>query len=151
MSHANFYRNRLFHKLPESLADRLFEAGEVSVMPAGTVIINEGDRLNRLFIVLSGDVEVFLPENELRVSQVRLTTLRPGDCFGEYAFVDRQPASASIRILNDAEMFAVPFDGLRQYLDEHPIVAAIIYKNLLHILVDRLRASNAELDLFSFS
>ena len=60
MSHANFYRNRLFHKLPESLADRLFEAGEVSVIPAGAVVINEGERLNRLFIVLSGNAELDL-------------------------------------------------------------------------------------------
>jgi len=151
MSHANFYRNRLFHKLPESLADRLFEAGEVSVIPAGAVIINEGEKLNRLFIVLSGNVEVYLPENEQRVSQVRLTMLRPGECFGEYAFVDRQPASASIRVEDEAEIFVVPFDGLQAFLDEHPIVAAIVYRNLLHILVGRLRDSNAELDLFSFS
>lgn len=151
MSHHNFYRNHLFHKLPEALADRLYETGTVTLVPAGTVIVEEGDVLDRMFIDLSGHVEVYLPEGEHRASSVRLTVLKPGDCFGEYAFVDRQPASASIRAVEDAEIYAIAFDTLQRFLDDHPIVAAIVYRNLLHILVKRLRESNAELDLFNFS
>ncbi len=151
MSHDSFYRNHLFHNLPEALADRLYETGTVSFLPAGTVIVEEGEALDRLFIDLSGHVEVYLPEGGNRMAAVRLTVLQPGDCFGEYAFVDRQPASASIRAVEDAEIYAIGFDTLQRFLDDHPIVAAIVYRNLLHILVKRLRESNAELDLFNFS
>ena len=151
MTHDRFYLNHLFHKLPEVLADRLFETGAVSAVPAGKVIMEEGEALDRLFIVLAGHVEVYLPEGAHRVAAVRLTVLKPGDCFGEYAFVDREPASASIRAMGDVEIYAIDFDLLQRFLDEHPTVAAIVYRNLLHILVKRLRDSNAELDLFSFS
>jgi len=150
MAHVEFSRNHLFHKLPESLASLLFDAGEVSDIPAGTIIVNEGEALDRLFVVLSGKVEVYLPESESRFSSVRLTTMGPGDCFGEYGFVDRQPASASIRSIEPVELYGIPFQTLHKFLDSHHSVAAIVYKNLLAILVKRLRASNAELDLFNF-
>jgi CRP-like cAMP-binding protein len=151
MSHAAFTRNRLFHKLPESLALLLFEAGTVSIVPTGTEIVGEGEALDKLYIVLGGKAEVYLPQNESRFSPVKLSELAPGDCFGEYAFVDRQPASASIRAASDAEVYAIHFDTLHKFLDRHHSVASILYRNLLNILVERLRASNAELDLFTLS
>ena len=95
--------------------------------------------------------EAFLPKTEHRISAVRLNELGPGLCFGEYALVDQQPASATIRALTDVEVFCIRFEALHAFLDSHTIVASIIYQNLLHILVQRLRASNAELDLFTLA
>lgn len=151
MAHVEFTRNRLFHRLPEALTRQLFDAGEVLQVPSDTVIVNEGEDLDRLFVVLSGRVSVYLPANESRFSLVKLTMMGPGDCFGEYAFIDRGPASASISAASHAEVYAIHFDTLQKFLDEHHIVASIIYRNLLNILVKRLRDSNAELDLFGFS
>jgi len=101
--------------------------------------------------VLEGRTEAFLPKTESRVTAVRLNELGPGDCFGEYAFIDQRRASATIRALTDAEVFCIAYDDLRAFLDGHPTVASIIYQNLLHILVRRLRMTNAELDLFTLS
>ena len=42
------------------------EAGEVMDVPVGTVIINERETLDTLYVLLSGTVEVFLPETESR-------------------------------------------------------------------------------------
>ena len=151
MSHTEFAKNRLFHNLPESLSQLLFEAGTVEVVPAETVIVNEGDALDRLFIVLSGQVEVYLPRSSNRFSPVRLTVLGPCDCFGEYAFIDHRPASATIEALEEVEVYSIRFDTLQKFLDTHHSVASIVYRNLLSILVKRLRATNAELDLFTLS
>jgi CRP-like cAMP-binding protein len=96
-------------------------------------------------------MEALLPRTESRLSAVRLNELGPGDCFGEYAFVDQRPASATIRALTNAEVFSIGYDALHAFLDEHPTVASIVYQNLLHILVRRLRMTNAELDLFTLS
>jgi len=151
MPQVEYSREQIFHRLPEALCQLLYDAGDIARAPGGTAIVHEGDRLDRLFILLSGAIEVFLPKNERRVAEVKLTRLQPGDCFGEYAFVDRQPASASIRTLDDSEVYSIPHDKLREFLDTHHSVASVIYQNLLRILVGRLRASNAELDLFTIS
>jgi CRP-like cAMP-binding protein len=151
MPQVNYSRDQIFYRLPEALCRLLYDAGEITTLPAGTVIVNEGDRLDKLSILLSGRIDVFLPEGERRVSDVALTQLGPGDCFGEYAFVDRQPASASIRTAEDSSVFSISHVTLREFLDAHHSVASIVYQNLLRILVGRLRASNAELDLFTLS
>lgn len=151
MPQVEYTRDQIFHRLPESLCQLLYEAGDIAAVPAGTLIVNEGDRLDRLYILLAGEIEIFLPADERRLSDVKLTRMRPGECFGEYAFVDHQPASATIRALEDSEVYSIEHATLKAFLDTHHSVASIIYQNLLHILVRRLRASNAELDLFTLS
>lgn len=151
MPQIEFSRNQVFYRLPDTLCQMLFDTGEIQTVEAGHIIVNEGENLQRLYIVLEGRVEAFLPKTESRVSAVPLHALGPGDCFGEYAFIDQQPASATIHALTGAEVFSIGYDTLRQFLDAHHTVASIVYQNLLRILVRRLRDSNAELDLFTFS
>lgn len=151
MAEVEYSRDQIFYRLPDSLCQLLYEAGDIAAVPAGAVIVNEGDKLHRLYILLSGRIEIFLPRGEQRLTDVKLTELGPGDCFGEYAFVDRQPASATIRTSGDSEVYSIAHDTLEEFLETHHSVASVIYKNLLRILVSRLRASNAELDLFTMS
>jgi hypothetical protein len=146
-----FHRNQIFYRLPETLCQDLFDSGETRAVSAGEIILDESDHPDSLYIVLKGRMEALLPRTESRVTAVRLSELGPGDCFGEYAFIDQQPASASVRALTDAEVFSIGYEALRTYLNAHPTIASIVYQNLLHILVRRLRATNAELDLFTLS
>lgn len=149
MPQVDFHRDQIFYRLPQALCQTLLDSGETRSVPADGIILKEGDQLHHLYIVLEGRAEVFLPKTESRITAVRLNELGRGDCFGEYAFVDQQPASASIRALTDAEVFCIGYGALRTLLDGHPAVASVIYQNLLHILVRRLRMANAELDLFT--
>jgi len=151
MPEVHFHRNQIFYRLPGTLCQTLYDTGEIKSVPAGEIILNEGDELDSLYIVLTGRTEAILPKTESRAGAVRLSELGPGDCFGEYAFIDQQPASATIRALTDAEVARIGYDALRRFLDAHPTVGSIVYQNLLHILVRRLRLSNAELDLFTLS
>jgi CRP-like cAMP-binding protein len=142
---------QIFQRLPDAEVQNLLEAGVVETHPAGSVILHERDQLHSLYIVLEGKAEAFLPKTPERFTAVRLSELAPGQCFAEYAFVDQQPASASIRALTDARVFCISYDTLRTLLETKPAVASILYSNLLSILVKRLRASNAELDLFTLA
>ena len=141
----------IFHRLPKSQCQALLDTGEIKRLKAGAIILNEGDELDSLYVVLEGRMEAGLPKTKPRFTAVRLNELGPGQCFGEYALVDQQPASATIRAVTDAEVFRLDYDAMRSFLDAHPAVASIIYQNLLRILVQRLRASNAELDLFTLA
>ncbi len=148
-SYQRFCRNRLVRGLPAATSGELYAAGEVFSAADGETIVAEGDDLLDLYILLAGTVDVFLPADGARPSRVALTRFHEGDCFGEYAFVDRRPASASISAAGTAELYRVSHRALQEFLDGQAGAAAVVYKNLLSVLVERLRASNAELDLFA--
>lgn len=151
MPHVEFSSNHIVEGLPEHLCKSLYAAGKIERLPSGSVIVDEGADLNRLYVILEGQVEAYLPGGGERISEVCLTRLGPGDCFGEYAFVDQLPASAAIRTLSDVEVYSIADEELRAFLDAHHTAAFIVYENLLQILVRRLRDTNAELDLFTLS
>jgi len=141
--------NRLFAGLDDARLERLLESGEVYTVSAGTVLVEEGAALEALSVIVSGTVSVYLPQTARRPAPVRLTTFTNGDCFGEYAFIDSRPASASIRAVDEVTVFRIAFRRLLELVDEDNKIGLVLYRNLLAILVERLRAANAELDLFS--
>jgi CRP-like cAMP-binding protein len=151
MPHKVLDQIEVFQGLPESACQTLLEAGEVKSYPANTVILKEREQLNCLYIILEGHVEAYLPKTEQRISAVRLSEMGPGDCFAEYAFIDQQPASASIRALTDARVLCLEYATLRSLFEADAALASLVYNNLLVILVQRLRASVAELDLFTLA
>jgi len=151
MHHSVLDQLQIFERLPNAEVQQLLEAGVVETHPAGSIILNERDQPHSLYIVLEGKAEAFLPKTPERFTAVQLSELAPGQCFAEYAFIDQQPASASIRALTDARVFCISYDTLHSLLDTKPAVASILYSNLLGVLVKRLRASNAELDLFTLA
>jgi CRP-like cAMP-binding protein len=101
-----------------------------------------------LFLVLDGAVEVRLLENPGRYSGVRLATRNAGTCIGEYAFIDDKPASAAVIAVEPSELFKIHYKSLEALLANNDTLGRTFYRNLLVHLVDRLRATNAELDLF---
>ena len=90
---------------PEELTHVLACGEHVAFAPAET-LIQAGRAGTAFYILLEGTVRVDLPlggyvtqrggKLEARTSAVKLNTLKAGDCFGEYALLDGQPASASV-------------------------------------------------------
>ncbi len=144
-----FSENKIVQGLSDKKIKKLFNAGEVVHFSAGATIINEGQSVDSLFVLLAGEALVFLPESDERPAQIDLITKKMHDCFGEYSFIDRQPASASIKAQSDCAVYMITHDALQTYLDKKKKAGFIIFRNLLIVLVERLRADNAELDLFN--
>lgn len=130
----------------ESLA-LLAEAGELLKVPAGQRVIEEGAVPQGLMLVISGRLQVFVPIPTDRSRGKRLATIKPGGSFGEYGFIDHRPASASVKTLEDTEIFAISNDAFDKLMRRNPDMERIINRNLLTTLVDRLRASNVVIDL----
>ncbi|MGA8262507.1 MAG: cyclic nucleotide-binding domain-containing protein [Arenicellales bacterium] len=123
------------------------DAGEIIQIEAGERIIQEGAVPQRLLLLLSGKLEVFVPDPADRSQGKRLATLNPGDSCGEYGFIDRRPASASVKAIEDSEIFVIANDDFNTLLRQHDELERSIYRNLLQTLVNRLRASNVLIDL----
>lgn len=129
------------------------EALEGIRFDAGTVLMSEGQQpTTGLNVVLSGAVEVFLPgaaesPQARRTNKVALATLKTGDCFGEYAIFDDKPASASVVGMRPGQAVCIAKDTFRAVLDQHDAVAKKVYRNLLQIMVERLRDADQDFDV----
>jgi CRP-like cAMP-binding protein len=141
----------VFERLPPASLDLVLAACELLETTPGQLILTEGSPGEGVYVVLEGEVEIFLPQQGAsgvwRPSPVRLNRLGPGRCFGEYGALDDQPSSASARTVGAAKLALVPKARFRQLLEQDDVVGRIVYANLLRFLIGRLRSKDKELDL----
>lgn len=140
--------NQLFKGLSPDAIERLCALGDVISVAKEEVIVNEGQINDHLYLICSGVCEVSLGNAQEHLESMRIATHGPHAFFGEYSFLDRNIASANVRAVTDAELFRIPFDKLDELLEEDLSIRSGIYRNMLDIMVSRLRENVAELSLF---
>jgi CRP-like cAMP-binding protein len=145
---AGLKQSRVFRGLEVASLESLAVVGSVVELGAGEIIVAEGQPVTDLFVVIHGELEVFLPQTEARATRIRVARAAPGDCIGEYSFVDNNPASASVAAKSASEVFRISHAEFQRKLDAEPEIGRNVYRNLLRLLVARLREDNELLDLF---
>lgn len=115
----------------------LSAASRVAVGTDG-LFFDEGDPGDRLFVFINGAAVV---EKRTRDGWTALSTLKPGEAFGEMAVVDQLPRSARVR----ATANSLALSLTRARLDGTPDVAAVVYRNIAIMQTLRLRATNERL------
>jgi CRP/FNR family cyclic AMP-dependent transcriptional regulator len=119
----------------------LDEAGLRVLVPRGvardfrknTVVVNEGDDTNALYVLLSGRLKAFISGDDGR--EVVLGTIEPGDYFGELV-LDGGPRSASIITLEPCRVFVIAQSDVEALLVDNPAFA----RDLIHKLIGRVRS-----------
>ena len=71
------------------------------LFPAGSVLIAEGGKLNTMFVLRSGELEV--SRNGVVVTAIR----QPGTIFGEMSVLLDAPHSATVRAITPVEVFVI--------------------------------------------
>lgn len=105
---------------------------EVTV-PAGRVLVKEGDVGREFFFIVEGLATV-------RRGSRKIATLGPGDWFGELALLDRGPRSATVS--SDSEMHLLVL-GQREFNGVIEAVPTLAHK-LLSALARRLREADTK-------
>ena len=126
-----------FEGLPENDVSRVLDLATRSTYSDGQVIIAEGEEGDTLFIVASGRVSVEKATIDRKLET--LTTLGPGECFGELALVDRQPRSATIRAIGQAEVYRITLADLNALFAQNPEIQCRLLQRLVSITAQRLR------------
>lgn len=106
--------------------------------PKQTVIVNEGDLADALYIIVSGRVKVFAADAEGR--EIVLLTQGPGEYFGEM-MLDEGPRSASVMTLEASTFLVIPKASLREFLLQNPAFAVRLIEKLIH----RVRSATASI------
>lgn len=96
--------------------------------PKNSVIINEGDQANAMYLVKSGKVRVFVSDSQGK--EFILNTMGPGEYFGELSLLDDERRSASVMTLEPATFSILYKDDFTKALLNNPPLALVLIKNL---------------------
>ena len=135
-----FLRNmRLFRNVDD--ADLATFAGSLREQPLrrGQILFREGDHGDEMFLVRAGSIVVSKAVTG-RIEQV-LARMGPGDFFGEMALFDRSARSATIQADTEVTLLVLDRDALARLTTESPRAAAAFFQSLVHVFIERLRAS----------
>jgi len=143
--------NRVFKGIGEEHLRIVMANGSVECFAENDLIVREGQKDAGLCLIVTGRMEVKLEERvdengRQRTLPVRLNTLATGDCFGEYSLIDGQPASATVRATQAGTLFRITGSDFASIMASDDRLAKCIYRNLLEVLVQRLRKKDQELD-----
>jgi CRP-like cAMP-binding protein len=109
----------------------------------GDEIIREGDRVENLYIIRSGEASVELAGTG---SRTIVATLGPNDVCGDMAFLEQSRATAAVVAKEvKVEVEEINAQELHAILEAFPGLAARFYLSLAVILAERLKVTSREL------
>lgn len=102
-------------------------SAHLSEYAAGAIIVQEGAAGSEMYIIDDGEVEIV---RLLGANERILTTLGPGDFFGEMSVLENRPRSASARAKVACRLLPIDSSTLDALLREHPEVAVRMMRKL---------------------
>jgi CRP-like cAMP-binding protein len=102
-------------------------------VPAGKVLVNEGETGHEFFVIIEGDARVTRHGK-------RVASLGPGSAFGELALLDKAPRNATVIAETPMELVVLGQREFAGIIDEVPGFA----RKLLAGMAARLRAADAK-------
>jgi CRP/FNR family cyclic AMP-dependent transcriptional regulator len=113
--------------------------------PNKTTIIQEGDKCETLFYIISGSVSVVLADEDGR--EAVITYLNPGDFFGEIGLFEHMEArSACVRTKRECEIAEIAYQNFNAYSQSHPEIRYTIGVQM----AQRLRGTTKRIGDLSF-
>ncbi|HET7269763.1 MAG TPA: ATP-binding protein [Rubrobacter sp.] len=111
---------------------------ETVSIPAGELVLREGDPGDSLFVVLDGQLEVTKRQGS---QDILLAVYRPGQFFGEMALLEKAPRSASVRTLRESRLLVISQAAFQTLLS----CSASAPLKILHTVTSRLRSTESML------
>ena len=123
----------LFAGLSPQVLAEIEQHGSIKTYRKNTIVINEGDETDSLYLILSGRVKVFLSGEDGR--EAVLNHQGPGEYFGEMSLIDRQPRAASVMTVEPARLMIISRGDFMRCLASNPEIAL----NLIKPMTSRIR------------
>lgn len=130
----------LLSTLSEAAFRRVLGTLVLRRLPAGALVIREGEPGNAFFFVASGRLRVFATDGLGR--QTELAQLGENAVFGEMALLSAQPRSASVSCVSEVDVFEVGRQALALLADELGPVAEALHGFTRERLLGNLMATS---------
>lgn len=137
--HAQLEHRGLFQGIDVGALDYLLDECGRRIVPAGTTLLEPGDDNDSLYVVVRGELHVYLAANEPLAHSV----VGVGECVGELSLIDGRGVSAAVVAAHDSETLVIVMaqETLWAMIDRSHGFA----RNLLAILSGRIRNDNLAL------
>lgn len=123
----------LFSQIPGEDLSQIGQIADEVEYEQGTLIIDEGELGDSMFLVISGQVRVHQGDKEIAVLGARQVV-------GEMAVLDSEPRSASVTALDDVILLRILQEDFSDILTEKPEIAL----NIIKVLSRRLRSTTSK-------
>ena len=133
-----------FAPLADQTLRRIAESGVVRAFPRNTVLINEGDVGDSLYVILAGRVKVYSSNESGR--EFVIDFHGPGEYVGEMS-LDGAPRSASVMTVEPTTCAVVNRAQFRDFVLAHPDFAMHLIERLIH----RVRVTTGNLKSLALS
>ena len=120
--------DQLINAIGDPMIRELASRGQTRTFPKNAVIINEGDRGDTLYVILSGKVKVYVSDDDGR--EMILDMHDAGEYVGEMS-LDGRPRSASVMTLEPTTCSVLSRDELRAAIARNPDIAMAIIEKLI--------------------
>jgi diguanylate cyclase (GGDEF)-like protein len=127
-------RAKLFANISLESVEHLLERCHCLNLERGEHLLEAGAANNHLYLILDGELRVYLADRGLPEHAV----FGAGDCVGEMSLLDGEKASALVLAAKDTRLLAMPHEVLWSLVDCSHGVA----RNLLAIMAGRMRNNN---------
>ena len=117
----------LFDRFDRKNLERLGMLTDEVDVPAGKVLIRQGELGDDLMVIVSGTVTV-------ERDGAKINSLKPGEFFGEIALIDRGPRTATVTADTPCRLLVINHRDFHALMDEFPDVAAEVLVALAHRL-----------------
>jgi NTE family protein len=127
----------LFTGLDYSLIKEIAEAAEWLSLPGGSTLFAAGEESDALYVVLSGCLGVFSPDDRDR--RRFMGRVLSGGTVGEMGLISGRPRSAHVAALRDSELVRISSESFHRIFGRHPDAMVRIAR----LTVDRLESSQS--------
>lgn len=118
----------IFEGLTDEELATIEELCVVRNYPKNSILINEGDESNSMYVVESGKVKVFVSDTNGK--EFVLNTQGPGSYFGELSLLDDSRRSASVVTTERTTLRIIYKADFEKILAEYPNISITLLKNL---------------------
>ena len=112
---------KMFNLLDEDDQVALAQVIDETTFPAGHTLFQTGDPGEALFIVKTGQIELFIKDTAGQ--KIVLKIAEPGDMFGELAMLDNGPRTATALTLSESQVLVLDRDDLILLFQRRPDAA----------------------------
>jgi serine/threonine-protein kinase len=126
----------LFAELSRDELKDVFVLIEETRFPKGERIIERGEAVGGLYVLLEGDAEVLVGDD----AEKPINVVGPGDTLGEISLLRGGAGTARVVALDDVRALFLPQARLEEYLLRHPTAATEMYRHLATQLAKRVGA-----------
>ncbi len=150
MDAALFQKIYLFQDLKEGEINQVLDRTTLRDYPAGTVIIQEGEPGDSLFIMKEGEVEItkqltlVLDEDTPKERVMIRLKAENGVYFGEMALLENETRSATVTALTDCSLLELHQKDFLDLVSQKPAMGVKLLLRLSQILSRHLRKTNQD-------